>query len=110
MAAFLTSCSAPSRGSVYTRIEKDIKIGATKTEVLNYVKRLEINGIKANSSGFIKSPSGEKIFVNEKKVNLGGFIDIDFRGRGVFYCGSFVVFYFDESEKLVSYVTEDIFC
>jgi hypothetical protein len=108
---FLISCSnPPSKGEVTARIHRDIQIGTLKTEVLKYIETLEINGIKAVSSDYIKNNSVETFSVNQKNADIDGTINIEFRGRGALYCGTFVIFQFDKSGKLVNYIADDIFC
>lgn len=105
-----TSCREATNIDVLNRLEKDIQPGLDKTEILKYIDTLEINGIKAEPSRFVKNDEKTKIPVNGKDVEFDSEITVSFPSKGVFYCGSFAIFYFDESGKLLRYVVDDIFC
>ena len=77
---------------------------------MKFIDTLEIDGTKAVSFGYSKNNSTQTIPVNGSNVEVEGVINAEFRGRGVMYCGSFVIFFFDKSDKLISYVVDDIYC
>lgn len=94
-----------TKGNVYQRISRDIQTGATKSEVIRYLDSLEINGIKADrgdyaSGGYIiKDTAG-------RDVEVGGALGATFseRWKPPDFCNTIgVIFYFDKSEKLITY-------
>ena len=105
-----SSCREASNIDVLNRLAKDIQPGLDKTEILKYIDKLEINGIKADSSGYLKNDTKIKIPVNGREVDFDGEIAVSFRSKGFFYCGSFAIFYFDNSGRLLRYVVDDIYC
>jgi hypothetical protein len=97
-----------SKGSVAQYIGRDIHPGATKSEVLKYLDTLEINGIKAERGDYAKGgytiPSSKG-----EAVEVDGTVGAMFREKGIFhdFCSSIgVIFYFDKSEKLITYVVD----
>jgi hypothetical protein len=106
----LVSCGREiSKGDVYQRISNDIRIGADKSEVRKYLEPLEINGIKPTIyddyrpeqlNFTVTAPDG-------KSVDVAGMIFATFRNRGLkffnFCPSAGVIFYFDKSNKLVTY-------
>lgn len=106
----LSSCREASKIDVQKRLENDIQPGTTKSEILEYIDTLEINGVKAVSSGYHKNDSKYKIPVNGKVVDFEGAIYVNFPSKGIFYCGAFAIFYFDESDKLLRFVVDHNYC
>jgi hypothetical protein len=105
-----SSCREASKIDVQNRLENDIQLGLDKIEILKYIDTLEIDGIKAAPSSYIKSDKKYKIPLNGKEVDYDGEIVVGFRSKGFFYCGAFAIFYFDESGKLISHVVDHNFC
>jgi hypothetical protein len=109
-ATLLISCGREiSKGDVYQLISKDIHIGADKSEVKTYLESLEINGIKPTIYDDYKP---EQLNFNvdvseEKSVKVEGMIFATFRSRGIqlfnFCPSAGVIFYFDRSNKLITY-------
>jgi len=106
----ITSCNIPSKGDVRSQFGSSLKLGATKTDVLKYIDALEINGTKADRSGYIKNTMSRKVSINGEDTTYDASVDISFRGQGSFYCGAFANLYFDQSERLLHYFVEDIYC
>jgi hypothetical protein len=94
-----------SKGNVYQRVSGDIQIGATKSEVMKYLDSLEINGIKAERGDYIRV--GYTVTdIHGKEVEVDGTIGAMFKERGLppDFCNTIgVIFYFDKSEKLITY-------
>ena len=105
-----SSCQDISNIDVLDRLEKDIQPGLDKTEILKYIDTLEIKGIKANASYYLKNEKEYKISDHGKDIDFDGEITVGFRSKGILNCGSFAIFYFDESGKLLRYLVDDIYC
>ena len=109
-ALLLVSCGRDvTKGDVYQRISKDIRIGADKSEVRKYLVPLDINGVKptiyddyrqAQLNFTVAAPGG-------KSVEVEGMIFATFRNSRLklfnFCSSAGVIFYFDESNKLITY-------
>lgn len=95
-----------TKGDVYQNISKKVSIGASKSEVISAVDSLEVNGFKAKRSDYVSSKSLYIDAPNGKKVNVAGTMSADFHDVG---SGSMtfntvgVIFYFDDSERLINY-------
>jgi hypothetical protein len=109
--AILASCGKQQRvtkGDVYQRINKDIDIGATKSDVTKYLEQLEINGIKPirHDSYTREQLNFTVIAPNGESVKVEGMIFAVFRSKGfelLNFCPSVgVIFYFDKSDKLIN--------
>jgi hypothetical protein len=100
-----TSCGPKvTKGDVLERIQKDLQIGSTRQQVAAFIDPLEINGIKATQGNYI-TPSERngdprvKGFVGSCLCDKrSGLVDSD--------CVC-MMFYFDESEKLVTYEVDE---
>ena len=94
-----------SKGSVYQNVSRDIQIGATKSDVMKYLDSLEINGIKAERGDYARG--GYTITdTHGKEVEVDGSIGATFSEWGLphDFCSTIgVIFYFDKSEKLITY-------
>lgn len=105
------SCSMPpSKERIAEHIGRNIKIGSSKTEVLNYIDKLEISGSKAFHSGYFVNESPQTIPIAGKEIDIAGTLSVSFRGQGRGYCGTSAIFYFDKSERLVTYSVDNIYC
>jgi hypothetical protein len=90
---------------VYQNVSRDIQIGATKSDVMKYLDSLEINGIKAERGDYARG--GYTITdTHGKEVEVDGSIGATFSEWGLphDFCSTIgVIFYFDKSEKLITY-------
>lgn len=103
----LFSCGQKvTKGDVYQQISKKVSIGASKSEVVKAVDSLEVNGFKAQRSDYVRAESLSVDAPDGRKVNVAGTMSADFRnvasGPMTFNTVS-IIFYFDESERLINY-------
>lgn len=95
-----------TKGDVYQNISKKVSMGASKSEVISVVDSLEINGFKAKRSDYARAESLYIDAPDGKKVKVAGIMSADFRnvrsGPMTFNTVG-VIFYFDESERLINY-------
>jgi len=105
----LTSCKPTiTKGDVYQRFNKDIRVGATKSEVIRYVDSLEVNGVKPRRDEYVRDTSGYPVTAPDgKEVEVEGQIYTSF-SNGVSWSFNFcahvdAIFYFDKSDKLITY-------
>jgi hypothetical protein len=96
-----------TKGDVYRAISKDIRIGATKEEILQYVSSAKVNGIKANSRGYVKNGSYYTVTApDNKEIGVEGTIFPSFPNEEMFFnfCPHVgIIFYFDKFDKLITY-------
>jgi hypothetical protein len=104
----LTEKPKITKGDAYEAVNRDVRIGATKTEVLQYVNSLKVNGIKAESTrGYVKNESYFTVIApDNKKVGVEGTIYASFPNEEMSFnfCPHVgVIFYFDKSDTLITY-------
>ena len=94
-----------SKGAVYQQLHKDIQIGETKSDVMKYLDSLEINDIKADRGDYVRA--GYNVTAPDgKEVEVEGTIGAMFRdkwGTPDFCKDIGAIFYFDKSDKLITY-------
>lgn len=103
----LVSCGQKiTKGDVYQSISKKISIGANKADVIKVTASLEVNGYRVERSNYLPAESVYIDAPDGKKIKVAGTMSANFRdaGSGPMTFNSIgIIFYFDESERLVNY-------
>ena len=105
----LTSCGlGVTKGDVRQEMSKVIRIGMDKSEVIQHLNSLEINGVVPLTNGYVQSTYRYTIAAPDgNDVEVAGRISASFSngiGGRVSFCPTVgAIFYFDRSEKLINY-------
>jgi len=109
----LASCGLKvSKGDVNSGISKGIHVGSDKAEIIKYLDSLEVNGVKPVRSDYIREAPGYTVIAPDGKTEVEaiGKVSVSFSngvGGGFYFCESVVsIFYFDRSDKLITWVTD----
>jgi hypothetical protein len=97
-----------TKGDVYLRVSEELPLGAGKSEVIRFLDSTEIKGFKAKRNDYERYNSNTSLTFSrdgkEKKVAGEIFAVYKDVGGGFMACKSVgVIFYFDESDKLVNW-------
>ena len=94
------------------KMRREVRVGLDVAEVGKYLQSLEVNGVKPNMTPYVRSNSPYTVpGFDGKETEAVGSISASFNnglaGRGWGFCPeAFVIFYFDQSDKLVRYVVD----
>jgi hypothetical protein len=112
-AILLAACTARvNKSNLGEKMRREVRVGVDMTEVEKYLQSLEVNGVKPNITPYVRSnlPYTVPGFYG-KETEVVGSMSASFNnglaGRGWGFCPeAFVIFYFDQSDKLVRYVVD----
>ena len=107
----LTSCLRVSKGEVNSGIRKGLDVGAHRSEVIRHLDVLKVNGVKPVVSGYERETGGRTVLApGGKEVEVEGKVTATFSngiGGHLYLCNEvFVFFYFDKSDKLITWITD----
>ena len=109
----LAACtSRVNKGNLGDKMRREVRVGVDVADMEKYLQSLEVNGVKPNITPYVRSNSPYTVpGFDGKDTEVVGSMSASFNnglaGRGWGFCPeAFVIFYFDQSDKLVRYVVD----
>jgi hypothetical protein len=101
-----------NKSNLGDKLRREVRVGVDVTEVEKYLQSLEVNGVKPNITPYLRSNLPYTVpGFDGKQTEVVGSMSASFNnglaGRGWGFCPeAFVIFYFDQSDKLARYVVD----
>ena len=101
-----------NKNNLGDKMRREVRVGVDVTEVEKYLQSLQVNGVKPSVTPYLRSNSPYTVpgFDGKETVVVGSMsasFNNGLAGSGWGFCPeAFVIFYFDQSDKLVRYVVD----